>query len=62
MRILEKIEQKFAQIAFENFLKKRTTVDFKQSHGGQEIRAQIRIFGWLVGEKTILNRALKKEK
>ena len=56
MTIFAKIEQKIAQVAFERFFKKHTTIDFKRSHGGQEISAQIRIFGWLVGEHTLLKR------
>lgn len=46
----------FARWIFETFIKKHTTIDFKRSHGGQEIKAQIRIFGWMVAEETILKK------
>lgn len=46
----------FACWIFEAFVKKHTTIEFKKSHGGQKITAQVRMFGWLVGEQDVLKR------
>lgn len=54
MRIFDNIQKAFSKWCFESFLKDNTTVEFKRSHGGQKISAQIRIFGWLVGEQEVL--------
>ena len=56
MNVFDKIQQSIAQIAFEKLFKKHTKIEFKKERGGQQIVAQIRIFGWLVGEQAILSR------
>jgi len=56
MNILDRMQKATAQFAFEKVFKKHTTIDFKRQRGGQEIIAQIRIFGWLVGEQTVLKK------
>lgn len=50
-------QHSFCRWIFEWMIKPNTTIEFKRLHGGQEVKAQIRMFGWMVGEDTILRKA-----
>ena len=60
MNLLLRIQKKMVVWLFENFIKEKTTIEFKRVLGGKDVECQIRMYGWLVGRETIL-KSLKKE-